>query len=93
MVRIKTDKPTKMNCAFAGKVPGLIAQERSEPAFQISSDHWLRTLSPAVTPAHPFVVTLLCKTPFHVLSIVSGLACMGRAQPRGAGKPKALPQI
>jgi len=92
-VRIKTDKPTKMNGAFGGKVPGIIAQERSEPASLVSSDHWLKTLSPAMTPAHPFVVTLLCKTQFHILSIVSGLVFLERAQTREAGKPKARRRI
>ncbi|MGO8696772.1 MAG: hypothetical protein ACLQVY_03505 [Limisphaerales bacterium] len=90
-VRIKTDKPTKMNGVFGGKVPGIIAQERSEPVSQTSSDHWLRTISPAVTPAHPFVVTLLCKTQFHILSIVSEIVFLERS---GEGdKSTASPRI
>lgn len=68
IVHLSTDKPTKMTDGFGIGVIGVISQERSEPPFVISSNHWFKMISPSVTPAHPFVVTLLCSTEFHIIS-------------------------
>jgi hypothetical protein len=67
MVFVTTDKPTKMTGRFGCRVTGVIEQERSEPDFVLSSNHWFKLTSPSVTPARPFVVRLLCSTEFQII--------------------------